>query len=118
MAETIPVQLPTPAPHGGHEPAEVTRMRVPLSRRLRIRGGARNDGRPAHPPVAPAPDPIPALASRVAGPVLTPGDPGYDEERAGHNLLIDDQPAVIVGATGAADVMAAVAFATGHGMPV
>jgi FAD/FMN-containing dehydrogenase len=79
-------------------------------------------------PVSPARPPDPAdpadlaglagLAARVAGPVLTPGDDGYDAERAGHNLVIDDRPAVIVGAAGAADVIAAVGYAAGHGLPV
>src|SRR5687768_8002769 len=54
----------------------------------------------------------------IRGPVLRPGDPKYDAERAGYNLLVDHRPAIIVGATGAADVMAAVRFAAGHGMPV
>jgi FAD/FMN-containing dehydrogenase len=63
------------------------------------------------------------------GPVLLPGDDGYDDERAGYNLIVEHHPAVIVGATGAADVVAAVDFArdrnlavavqaTGHGVSV
>jgi FAD/FMN-containing dehydrogenase len=51
-------------------------------------------------------------------PVFLPGDTGYDEERAGFNLATDRNPAVIVGARGAADVMAAVRFAGTHGLPV
>lgn len=58
------------------------------------------------------------LARAVSGPVCTPQDAGYDGERAGHNLLIDDRPAVIIGATGAADVMAGVAFATEQDLAV
>jgi FAD/FMN-containing dehydrogenase len=54
----------------------------------------------------------------IRGPVLRPGDPDYDAERAGYNLLVDHHPAIIVGATGPADVMAAVRFAAGRGMPV
>jgi FAD/FMN-containing dehydrogenase len=50
--------------------------------------------------------------------VLLPGQAGYDDERAGYNLLADHRPAVLVGATGPADVMAAVAFATDRDLPV
>lgn len=61
---------------------------------------------------------VAALAERVRGPVLTPGDEQYDTERAGYQTARWHQPDVIVGATGAADVRAAVAFATSHGLPV
>jgi hypothetical protein len=61
---------------------------------------------------------IKALAERVRGPVLTPGDEQYDAERAGYQTARWHQPDVIVGATGAADVREAVAFASGHGLPV
>ena len=36
------------------------------------------------------------LASRASGPVITPGQDGYDEARAVHNGLIDRKPALIV----------------------
>lgn len=52
------------------------------------------------------------------GPVLRPGDPDYDRERAGFNLIVDHQPALIVGATGAADVIAAVNHARERDLPV
>ncbi|MFJ6214942.1 FAD-binding oxidoreductase [Streptomyces sp. NPDC092296] len=55
---------------------------------------------------------------RVRGPVLTPGQLGYTEELAGFNLLLEQRPAVVVGATGPADVRAAVRFAARHGLPV
>lgn len=58
------------------------------------------------------------LAPRLRGPLFLPGDTGYDAERSGYNQRIDQRPAILVGATGAADVMAAVAFATDHGLPV
>jgi FAD/FMN-containing dehydrogenase len=58
------------------------------------------------------------LAPGVAGPLFLPEDPGYDAERTGYNLAIEHRPEALVGATGPADVMAAVAFATRHGMPV
>ncbi|SDL38649.1 FAD-binding oxidoreductase [Nonomuraea jiangxiensis] len=61
---------------------------------------------------------VEALAKRVRGPVLTPRDEGYDTERAGYQLARWHRPDLVVGATGAADVRAAVAFAGDHGLPV
>ncbi|HEX3591392.1 MAG TPA: FAD-binding oxidoreductase [Pseudonocardiaceae bacterium] len=58
------------------------------------------------------------LAPRLRGPLFLPGDAGYDGERSGYNQRIDRRPAILVGAAGPADVMAAVAFATDHGLPV
>ncbi|MCW0215620.1 MAG: FAD-binding oxidoreductase [Pseudonocardia sp.] len=63
----------------------------------------------------------------VTGPVLLPGDGGYAEEAAGFNAAYSPSPDVVVGATTAADVAAAVRFAgrtgrkvavqaTGHGL--
>ncbi|WP_369378316.1 FAD-binding oxidoreductase [Streptomyces sp. cg36] len=63
-------------------------------------------------------DRVAGLVAAVRGPVLLPGQDGYDEERAGFNTLVDQRPAVIVGATGAADVAAAVRYAVRHGLPV
>ena len=57
------------------------------------------------------PDLLTDLANRVSGPVLRPGDPGYDAARAVHNGLIDRRPVVIVRSRKAADVAAALAFA-------
>jgi FAD/FMN-containing dehydrogenase len=48
------------------------------------------------------------LRSTAQGQVIAPGDPGYDEARAVYNAMIDRHPAVVVRATGAADVVAAV----------
>ena len=58
------------------------------------------------------------LAPRLLGPVFLPDDEGYDAARAGYNLAVEHRPAILVGADGAADVMAAVAFATERGLPV
>ncbi|MCZ2828880.1 FAD-binding oxidoreductase [Modestobacter sp. VKM Ac-2986] len=68
----------------------------------------------------PAPDPLALadLAGAVTGVVLTPGQPGYDEERAPFNLALESHPAVVVGAVDAADVQAAVRFARAHDLPV
>jgi hypothetical protein len=59
-----------------------------------------------------------ALVVQVRGPVFRPDDDGYDEERAGFQTAFRHQPAVIVGATGPADVRAAVEFAGTNGLPV
>lgn len=58
------------------------------------------------------------LARRVSGPVLLPGDDGYDAERIGYQTLVAHRPAVVVGATGAEDVRLAVEFAAAHALPV
>ncbi|WP_329147686.1 FAD-binding oxidoreductase [Streptomyces sp. NBC_01456] len=84
------------------------------------------------PAPAPAPTPAPtpgapstpdaaalaALGRGVRGPVLVPGDEGYDAERSGFQLAYRHRPAVIVGAESAGDVVAAVRFARDHGLPI
>jgi FAD/FMN-containing dehydrogenase len=64
-----------------------------------------------------APD-VAELAGVVSGPVLTPRDDGYLRECAVYNLNLRLEPAVVVGATAVADVLAAVRFAARHGLPV
>ncbi|WKX71317.1 FAD-binding oxidoreductase [Streptomyces sp. XD-27] len=61
---------------------------------------------------------IETLATRIEGPVLLPGQEGFDEERTGFNLAVRHRPEVIVGAARAEDVAAAVVFAAAHGLPV
>jgi FAD/FMN-containing dehydrogenase len=58
------------------------------------------------------------LAARLQGPLFLPGHAGYPAERGGYNLAVDHRPDLLVGATGPADVIAAVDFATRHGIPV
>ena len=58
------------------------------------------------------------LTGRVRGPVSRPGDGGYDKERAGFQTAQCHRPSLIVGATGAADVSAAVMLAAETGQPV
>ena len=53
-------------------------------------------------------DAVQQLRAALSGPVLTPGDPGYDEARRIHNGLIDKQPAAIARCLHTADVVAAV----------
>lgn len=61
---------------------------------------------------------IEALRAALRGPLMLPGDPGYDEARSVWNGMIDRSPPAIVRATGNADVIAAVNFAREHGLPV
>lgn len=58
------------------------------------------------------------LRAEVSGPVVVPGDPGYEAECATFNLMTPVRPAVAVGATSVEDVRAAVRFAAAHGLPV
>ena len=48
---------------------------------------------------------IEAFVASVRGPVIRPGDAGYDEARAVQNGLIDRSPAFIVRCSGPADVI-------------
>src|SRR5256886_12669939 len=57
------------------------------------------------------PEATQAFQEGLRGPVLRPGDPGYDDARALWNGLIDRRPALIVQCSGAADVVDAVNFA-------
>ncbi|MBB2909077.1 FAD/FMN-containing dehydrogenase [Streptosporangium becharense] len=58
------------------------------------------------------------LRRQVEGPVLTPGQDGFDAEITGFNLATRHRAAVVVGAAGVQDVAAAVRFATRHSLPV
>jgi FAD/FMN-containing dehydrogenase len=59
-----------------------------------------------------------ALRDRLRGPLLLPGDDGYDAARTVWNARIDRRPALIARCAGAADVIAAVTFAREHGLPL
>jgi FAD/FMN-containing dehydrogenase len=61
-------------------------------------------------------DSVAAFSGQVRGPVLMPGDPGYDDARSIWNGLIDRHPALIVQCSGAADVVDAVNFAREQGL--
>jgi FAD/FMN-containing dehydrogenase len=54
------------------------------------------------------------LRDALRGPLLLPGQPGYDEARRVLNASIDKHPALIVQPTGAADVRTAVSYARQH----
>jgi FAD/FMN-containing dehydrogenase len=59
-----------------------------------------------------------AFRASLRGPVMLPGDPGYDGARALWNGMIDRHPALIVRCAGTADVQTAVAFARLNGLPL
>jgi FAD/FMN-containing dehydrogenase len=61
------------------------------------------------PPIQP--EHLQALKARVRGGVLAAGEPGYDDARSVWNAMIDRRPAAIVRCLGAADIVAALAFA-------
>jgi FAD/FMN-containing dehydrogenase len=63
-----------------------------------------------------APSAIGELRQRLRGEVVRADDAGYDEARRVYNALHDRRPALVVRAAGVADVMAAVRFATAHGL--
>lgn len=54
----------------------------------------------------------------IRGLLLHPGDDGYADELAGFDLSVEQRPAVVVGATGTADVVAAVRLARDRGLAV
>jgi FAD/FMN-containing dehydrogenase len=56
------------------------------------------------------------LREQVRGPVIEPGDDGYDEQRLVHNYMHDRRPAVIVRAVATADAVAAVNYARDQGL--
>ena len=58
------------------------------------------------------------LGEVFSGPVLAPGDPGYDVARRVHNGLIDRHPAVIARCLHTADVADAVNFGSSEGLEI
>jgi hypothetical protein len=58
------------------------------------------------------------LRTVMEGPVIAPGDPGFDDARRVWNGGIDRRPAVIARCASAADVAVAVAYACEHGLEV
>ena len=55
-----------------------------------------------------------SLKMRLKGPVLVPGDAGYDQSRTVWNAMIDRTPALVVRCLGTADVIVCVQFAREH----
>lgn len=54
------------------------------------------------------------LREQVRGPVIVPGEDGYEEHRRVYNFMYDRQPALIVRASSTADAVAAVNYARDH----
>jgi hypothetical protein len=63
-------------------------------------------------------DQLPELQADVHGPVFTIGTPGYEDEVAVFNMAVQHRPRFAVGATTAADIRAAVAFASRYDLNV
>jgi FAD/FMN-containing dehydrogenase len=60
----------------------------------------------------------PEMTSTFAGPMFSPGDPGYVSEVTGFNLASPRTPDFAVGAVDATDVANAVRYARNREMPV
>ena len=63
-------------------------------------------------------DTLAALRSTVAGAVIGPDDPGFDEARAIWNGMIDRRPAAIVRASSVSDIAPTIAAARALGLPL
>ena len=61
---------------------------------------------------------IEQFAKDFRGPIIQPGDPGYDQARKIWNASIDKHPGLIARCSGAADVVHAVKFARAHDLLV
>jgi FAD/FMN-containing dehydrogenase len=73
---------------------------------------------PAHSTLAVDEAMIAALAASLGGPLLRPGDDGYDAARQIFNGMIDRRPALIARCTATGDVVKAVRFAREQGLVV
>ena len=56
-------------------------------------------------------DTVDGLKTRLRGPLLVPGDAGYEESRTVWNAMIDRKPAAVARCLGIGDVIACVQFA-------
>jgi FAD/FMN-containing dehydrogenase len=57
-----------------------------------------------------------ALKTKIRGPLILPGEPGYDDARSVWNGMIDRRPGAVVRCLGVADVVACVGFAREKGL--
>jgi FAD/FMN-containing dehydrogenase len=55
-----------------------------------------------------------AFKARLRGPLMVPGDTGYEESRTVWNAMIDRRPSLVARCLGVADVIASVQFAREH----
>jgi FAD binding domain len=58
------------------------------------------------------------LRTRVAGPVVLPDGPAWDDARRAWNLAVDQRPAAVVFADSVDDIVAVVVFARANGLRV
>ena len=58
------------------------------------------------------------LRAGLQGEVILPGQPRFDEARRAFNLAADQEPAAVVFAESAHDMVGAVAFAAGQGQQI
>jgi FAD/FMN-containing dehydrogenase len=72
----------------------------------------------AHPAGSVDADSVDVLRSNLRGELIGRSGAGYDEARAVWNGMIDKRPALIARCAGVADVVAAVAFARDHQLPL
>jgi FAD/FMN-containing dehydrogenase len=63
-------------------------------------------------------DSLTELRQRHRGPVIAPGEPGYDPARITFNGMIDRRPALIARPLDVDDVVAAVAYAVNEDLPI
>jgi hypothetical protein len=89
--------------------ALVARSGLPPSADVVVGGGVRRRDRP---------NISKDLESTVSGPLWWPNDSGIEAETAGFNTAVRHRPAVVIGATSATDVAAAVHYAERLGLPV
>ena len=61
-------------------------------------------------------DVLNGLRMRLKGPVLVPGDAGYEESRTVWNAMINRKPALVARCLGVSDVIACVQFAREHNL--
>ena len=62
------------------------------------------------------PETLAEFESRLGGELIRPGDEAYEDARQVWNGMIDKRPALIVRASGAADVIASVNLARTHNL--
>jgi FAD/FMN-containing dehydrogenase len=75
-----------------------------------------NPTSPSAPVAEILPETIERLRTQLRGPLLRPGDPGYEDSRTVWNAMIQRRPALVARCLGVADVVAGVRFARQEGL--